>query len=55
MFLEKYLDEFYYELILDYYKTGYLNMLDENNFNLLCNKVLMKYRQHQEFMLQFYC
>lgn len=32
MFLEKYLDEFYYELILDSYKTGYLNMLDENNF-----------------------
>ena len=22
---------------------------------LLCNKVLMKYRQYREFMLQFYC
>jgi len=25
------------------------------NIYLLCNKVLMQYRQYREFMLQFYC
>ena len=32
MFLEKYIDRFYFDLILDNYEESYLNTLDENNF-----------------------
>lgn len=37
MFLSKYLDEFYYNLLLDNYEMNYLNSLDENNFLLIYN------------------
>ena len=32
MFLQKYVSEFYYNQILDNYKTEYLELLDEQNF-----------------------
>lgn len=32
MFLSKYLNEFYYEQVLDNYDNDYLNTLDEDNF-----------------------
>ena len=37
MFLSKYLDEFYYNLLLDNYEMNYLNSLDEDNFLLIYN------------------
>lgn len=37
MFLNKYLDEFYYNLLLDTYEEEYLNDLDENNFIKIYN------------------
>lgn len=42
MFLEKYVNEFYFEEILDTYEEIYLNNLDENNF-LEVLQVLRKY------------
>ena len=32
MFLDKYLDDFYYDLVYSNYESSYLNGLDENNF-----------------------
>ena len=32
MFLNKYIDELYYNLLLDTYNLDYLNSLDEKNF-----------------------
>ncbi len=32
MFLYKYLDDFYYNLVYDTYDSSYLDTLDENNF-----------------------
>ena len=32
MFLDKYLDNFYYGLVYDNYDSSYLESLDENNF-----------------------
>ena len=32
MFLEKYIDEFYFNLVLNNYKEEYINQLDESNF-----------------------
>lgn len=32
MFLEKYLNEFYYNMVLDNYEYEYLKTLDEDNF-----------------------
>ena len=32
MFLHKYLDNFYYDLVYDNYESSYLESLDENNF-----------------------
>ena len=32
MILKKYLDEFYYNLVVDSYDEVYLDTLDENNF-----------------------
>lgn len=40
-----------YERIIDFLTEQY----KINKNNLLCNKVLMQYRQYREFMLQFYC
>ena len=37
MFLNKYLDEFYYNLLLDTYEEEYLNDLDEENFIKIYN------------------
>lgn len=37
MFLNKYLDEFYYNLLLDTYEEEYLNDLDEDNFVKIYN------------------
>ncbi len=42
MFLEKYLDEFYYNMVLDNYGYEYLKTLDEDNFKEVYN-LLMKY------------
>lgn len=42
MFLEKYLDEFYYNMILDNYEYEYLKTLDEDNFKEVYN-LLKKY------------
>ncbi len=42
MFLEKYLDEFYYNMVLDNYEYEYLKTLDEDNFKEVYN-LLMKY------------
>lgn len=32
MFLEKYLNEFYFDMVLDNYEESYLNSIDEENF-----------------------
>ena len=37
MFLEKYLDEFYYNMVLDNYEYEYLKTLDEDNFKEVYN------------------
>jgi len=42
MFLEKYLDEFYYNMVLDNYEYEYLKALDEDNFKEVYN-LLKKY------------
>ena len=42
MFLEKYLDEFYYNMVLDNYEYEYLKTLDEDNFKEVYN-LLRKY------------
>lgn len=42
MFLEKYLDEFYYNIVLDNYEYEYLKTLDEDNFKEVYN-LLKKY------------
>lgn len=42
MFLEKYLDEFYYNMVLDNYEYEYLKTLDEDNFKEIYN-LLKKY------------
>lgn len=42
MFLEKYLDEFYYNMVLDNYEYEYLKILDEDNFKEVYN-LLKKY------------
>lgn len=42
MFLKKYLNDFYYNELLDNYKTEYLNMLDEQQF-LKIYKLLIEY------------
>ncbi len=42
MFLEKYVDELYFNQILNKYNSEYLELLDENNF-LEVLKVLSKY------------
>lgn len=42
MFLNKYLDEFYYNLVIDEYDEAYLNTLDEENFVSVYN-VFSKY------------
>ena len=42
MFLDKYLDDFYYDLVYDNYDSSYLNGLDENNFISVYN-VFKKY------------
>lgn len=42
MFLEKYLDEFYYNMVLDNYEYKYLKTLDEDNFKEVYN-LLKKY------------
>ena len=43
MFLKYYLNEFYYNQILDNYKTNYLNNLDQDNFNKIY-AILVKYQ-----------
>lgn len=42
MFLEKYLDEFYYNMVLDNYEYEYLKTLNEDNFKEVYN-LLKKY------------
>lgn len=42
MFLDKYLDNFYYGLVYDNYDSSYLESLDENNFVNVYN-VFSKY------------
>lgn len=42
MFLEKYLDKFYYNMVLDNYEYEYLKTLDEDNFKEVYN-LLKKY------------
>ena len=42
MFLDKYLDNFYYDLVYDNYDSSYLESLDENNFVNVYN-VFSKY------------
>lgn len=37
MFLRKYINEFYYNLVLDNYEISFLNTLDENNFVKIYN------------------
>lgn len=43
MFLQKYVSEFYYNQILDNYKTEYLKSLDEQNF-LKIYKLFIEYK-----------
>jgi len=43
MFLQKYLNDFYYELVLSTYDESYLNTLDEKNF-LKIYHLLEKYK-----------
>ena len=43
MFLQKYVSEFYYNQILDNYKTEYLELLDEQNF-LKIYKLFIEYK-----------
>ena len=43
MFLENYLDEFYYNQVLDNYKYEYLENIDINNFKQVYD-ILTKYR-----------
>lgn len=43
MFLQKYVSEFYYNQILDNYKTEYLKSLDEQNF-LKIYKLFVEYK-----------
>ena len=42
MFLDKYLDNFYYDLVYDNYDSSYLERLDENNFRDIYN-IFSKY------------
>ena len=42
MFLDKYLDNFYYDLVYDNYDSSYLEGLDENNFRDIYN-IFSKY------------
>lgn len=42
MFLDKYLDDFYYDLVYSNYESSYLNGLDENNFASVYN-IFRKY------------
>jgi hypothetical protein len=42
MFLENYLDEFYYNQVLDNYKYEYLENIDVNNFKQIYD-ILVKY------------
>ena len=43
MFLNKYIDELYYNLLLDTYNLDYLNSLDEKNFQEVY-KIFIKHR-----------
>ena len=42
MFLEKYLDDFYYNMVVDHYDYSYLEGLDEDNFKEIY-KLLKEY------------
>ena len=42
MFLENYLDDTYYDLVLDNYKYEYLENIDQDNFKLVYD-ILVKY------------
>ena len=42
MFLDKYLDNFYYDLVYDNYDSSYLEGLEENNFRDVYN-IFSKY------------
>ena len=42
MFLDKYLDDFYYDLVYENYDSSYLEGLDENNFKAVYD-VFSKY------------
>ncbi len=42
MFLDKYLDNFYYDLVYNNYDSSYLEGLDENNFRDIYN-IFSKY------------
>ena len=42
MFLDKYLDDLYYDLVYNNYESYYLNGLDENNFASVYN-IFRKY------------
>ncbi len=42
MFLEKYLDDFYYNMVVDNYEYSYLEGLDEDNFKEIY-KLLKEY------------
>lgn len=37
MFLRKYLNDFYFQLLLETYQENYLETIDENNFNKIYN------------------
>ena len=43
MFLENYLDDTYYDLVLDNYKYEYLENIDKDNFKLVYD-ILVKYK-----------
>lgn len=43
MFLENYLDDTYYDLVLDNYKYEYLENIDQDNFKLVYD-ILAKYK-----------
>lgn len=45
MFLQKYVSKFYYNQILDNYKTEYLKSLDEQNF-LKIYKLFVEYKYY---------
>ena len=43
MFLDNYLDDTYYDLVLDNYKYEYLENIDQDNFKLVYD-ILVKYK-----------